>query len=106
MNFMVCFLNQWSNTLATIFLSEFSHLCITAIANLLQISTKEGKPRQYFSKEREIIPFVDAHWESMTAMPRRATSSWHATVQGVTTIVERHPSFFLFLYVLSFPYSL
>ncbi|XP_065568304.1 set1/Ash2 histone methyltransferase complex subunit ASH2-like [Artemia franciscana] len=72
--------------------AQFSHLCITAIANLLQISTKEGKPRQYFSKEREIIPFVDAHWESMTAMPRRATSSWHATIHK-TLSKERGSTF-------------
>ena len=34
-----------------------------------------------FSKERDIIPFIDSHWEGMTTMPRRVTQSWHLTVR-------------------------
>lgn len=56
-------------------------MCVTAIANLQQTSAKEGGRRVVFSKDREIVPFIDQHWESMTTMPRRVTQSWHATVQ-------------------------
>lgn len=55
-------------------------MCQTAIANLQQASVKEGKNKLVFNKEKEIIPYIDYHWESMTTMPRRVTQSWHATV--------------------------
>ena len=48
-------------------------MCITTIANLMQNSTKEGASRQYFSRDREIVPYVDSHWEYLTTMPRRVT---------------------------------
>jgi len=55
-------------------------MCITTIANLMQNSTKEGTSRQYFSRDREIVPYVDSHWEYLTTMPRRVTQSWHSTI--------------------------
>lgn len=55
-------------------------MCVTAIGNLMQASVKEGSPRTMFSKERDIIPFIDSHWEGMTTMPRRVTQSWHVTI--------------------------
>lgn len=63
-------------------------MCITAIANLLQMYQKENEQRTLFHKDKDIIPFIDCHWESMTTMPRRVTQSWHATVfnKPLTTI--------------------
>ena len=29
----------------------------------MQNSTKEGKSRQYFSRDREIVPYIESHWE-------------------------------------------
>lgn len=55
-------------------------MCVTAIANLLQICQKDNDYRTFFHKEKDIIPFIECHWESMTTMPRRVTQSWHATV--------------------------
>jgi Set1/Ash2 histone methyltransferase complex subunit ASH2 len=60
--------------------SAFPHMCITAIANLMQASIKEGNPRTMFSKDMDIIPFMESHWEGMTTMSRRVTQSWHVTV--------------------------
>lgn len=60
--------------------TEFPQMCITAIANLQQQSVKDSTNKMVFSKDREIIPFIDQHWEGMTTMPRRVTQSWHATV--------------------------
>nr|SVE76294.1 EOG090X03NS [Daphnia longispina] len=60
--------------------TEFTQMCITTIANLMQNSTKEGASRQYFSRDREIVPYVDSHWEYLTTMPRRVTQSWHSTI--------------------------
>lgn len=56
-------------------------MCITAIANMRQNSLKDGKPKNIFSKDKEIIPFIEQYWESMTTMPRRVTQSWYSTVQ-------------------------
>lgn len=56
-------------------------LCVTAIANLMQTSVKEGKPRKAFSKDKEIIPYIESHWEGMTTSARRVTQSWHSTVR-------------------------
>nr|CAH0108335.1 unnamed protein product [Daphnia galeata] len=60
--------------------AQFTQMCITTIANLMQNSTKEGASRQYFSRDREIVPYVDSHWEYLTTMPRRVTQSWHSTI--------------------------
>lgn len=55
-------------------------MCITALANLQQESFKEGANRTLFSKEKEIIPYIEYHWEALTTTSRRVTQSWHATV--------------------------
>ncbi|KAL4706785.1 hypothetical protein ACJJTC_018166 [Scirpophaga incertulas] len=61
--------------------APFPQMCLTAIANLRQDSVKDGTNRMIFSKDREIIPYIDQYWEAMTTMPRRVTQSWYATVQ-------------------------
>lgn len=55
-------------------------MCVTAIANLQQSSCKEGTNRTMFSKDKEIIPYIEYHWEALTTTSRRVTQSWHATV--------------------------
>lgn len=42
---------------------------------------KDGNIRYNFSRDKEIIPYIDQYWEAMTTMPRRVTQSWYATVQ-------------------------
>lgn len=60
---------------------EFPQLCVTALANLQQASLKDGTSRCIFSKDKEIIPFIEQHWDGMTTIARRLTQSWHTTVQ-------------------------
>lgn len=55
-------------------------MCVTAIANLQQTSFKEGVNKMMFSKEKEIIPYIEYHWEALTTTSRRVTQSWHVTV--------------------------
>jgi len=55
-------------------------MCITVLANLTQASVKEGNDRKFFSKDKEIIPFLDMHWDAITTQSRRVTQTWHATV--------------------------
>lgn len=56
-------------------------MCITAIANMQQASTKEGNTQLMFSRDKDIIPYINQYWEAMTTMPRRVTQSWYATIQ-------------------------
>lgn len=74
-------------------------MCITTIANLMQNSIKEGNERQYFSRDREIVPYIDSHWEYMTSLPRRVTQSWHSTIhktllkeRGIEMLLIQKPS--------------
>ncbi|XP_033298538.1 set1/Ash2 histone methyltransferase complex subunit ASH2 isoform X1 [Bombus bifarius] len=60
--------------------APFPQMCVTAIANLLQMSQKENEQKTFFHKDKDIIPFIECHWDSMTTMPRRVTQSWHATI--------------------------
>ncbi|XP_044263008.1 set1/Ash2 histone methyltransferase complex subunit ASH2 isoform X1 [Tribolium madens] len=60
--------------------AQISQMCVTAIANLQQSSLKEGSNRLMFSKEKEIIPYIEYHWEALTTTSRRVTQSWHSTV--------------------------
>lgn len=59
---------------------ETQQMCVTALANLQQTSYKEGHNRTMFSKDREIIPYIEYHWEALTTTSRRVTQSWHVTV--------------------------
>lgn len=55
-------------------------MCVTALANLTQASIKEGANIKKFSKDQDIIPFFEMHWEALTTQTRRQTLSWHSTV--------------------------
>lgn len=46
-----------------------------------QTAAREGKRQIQFSKDKEIIPYIEQFWEAMTTMPRRLTQSWYSTVQ-------------------------
>ena len=59
-------------------------MCVTALANLTQASIKDGTNRKVFSKDKDIIPFIDMHWEGMTTTTRRVTQSWHLTVRLIS----------------------
>lgn len=54
-----------------------SQMCITALANLHRAALKDNKPKQLFSKDQDILPYIEQHWEAMTTMPRRVTQSWY-----------------------------
>ncbi len=58
-------------------------MILTALGNLTQKSVKAGNSRTQFSKDQDIIPFIDQYWEAMTTMSRRVTQSWHTTVRFV-----------------------
>lgn len=55
-------------------------MCITTIANLQRKTMKDGNPRYLFSKDKEIIPFIEAYWESITTLARKQTTGWYSTI--------------------------
>ncbi|XP_064096042.1 set1/Ash2 histone methyltransferase complex subunit ASH2-like isoform X1 [Macrobrachium nipponense] len=60
--------------------AQLRDMCITALANL-QYNAKEKDGRLMFSLQRDIIPFLEQHWDALTTSARRTTQSWHATLQ-------------------------
>lgn len=66
----------------------FPQICITAMANLMQASIKEGSPRTQFSKDRDIIPFIESHWEGITTFAKRVKQSMHSSVSNILQIVD------------------
>jgi len=59
--------------------ASFGQMCFTAIANLMAM--EKGDPTgKLYSKDKEIIPYVDKHWEALTTTPRRVKNTWHTTV--------------------------
>ncbi|GAB6028371.1 transcription factor, contains a PHD finger motif [Chamberlinius hualienensis] len=77
--------------------STFIQMCQTTIANLIQQSIINGKPRTMFSKDKEIIPFIDANWEGLTTFTRRVKQTWHTTIfkamvkDSDTFVIEEKP---------------
>lgn len=66
-------------------------MCITTIANLQRKTVKDGNPRLLFSKDKEIIPFIESYWESITTLARKQTTGWYATIQKT---LQSHPTIF------------
>ncbi|XP_077861876.1 set1/Ash2 histone methyltransferase complex subunit ASH2-like [Saccoglossus kowalevskii] len=60
--------------------ASFSQMCQTAIANLMVKHQHDKVPRTMFSKDKEIIPFLERNWEVLTTMPRRIKQTWHTTI--------------------------
>lgn len=63
------------------FLTELRDMVITAIGNLQHEAQKENPTHNtLFSLTRDIIPFLEQHWEALTTASRRSTQTWHTTV--------------------------
>ena len=62
-------------------------MVITALANLCHNNSSKGKGSKdgtgtkLFSLQKDIIPFLEQNWEALTTQARRATHSWHTTLQ-------------------------
>ncbi|XP_064601682.1 set1/Ash2 histone methyltransferase complex subunit ASH2-like [Liolophura sinensis] len=61
--------------------ATFSQMCLTAVANLAH----QHPNTVMFSKDKDIIPYIDKHWENLTSMPRRVKLTWHNTVLKTMT---------------------
>lgn len=66
-------------------------MCITTIANLQRKTVKDGTPRYFFSRDREIVPFLEMYWESITTLARKQTTAWYTTIHKT---LQTHPHIF------------
>ena len=57
---------------------DFSQICQTAIANLIHAHSSEEKIA--FSKDKEIIPFIDVNWNILANKPKPQKNTWHSSV--------------------------
>ncbi|CAD6196965.1 unnamed protein product [Caenorhabditis auriculariae] len=70
--------------------ANFSHMCITVLANLaaeylsasglLSPATLPQEPI-YFNIFQKIIPYMNENWLLLTSMPKRVKNTWHTTLQ-------------------------
>uniref|UniRef100_A0A0B7APG6 B30.2/SPRY domain-containing protein n=1 Tax=Arion vulgaris TaxID=1028688 RepID=A0A0B7APG6_9EUPU len=60
--------------------ATFIQMCQMALANLIHGSRTDGNPKSMFSKDKDIIPYIDKNWESLTTMQRRVKATWHTTI--------------------------
>ncbi|ESN99523.1 hypothetical protein HELRODRAFT_185811 [Helobdella robusta] len=56
--------------------ASFGQMCLTAIANLMQ----KNKGKTMFSKDADIIPYIETNWELLTSSPRRVKNTWHSSI--------------------------
>ncbi|CAH8601787.1 unnamed protein product [Dicrocoelium dendriticum] len=61
--------------------ANFAVMCQTALANLMW---RHGG-RLYFSKENELIPFLEEFWEELTTQPRKSNNSWYPNIHKTLT---------------------
>ncbi|XP_070187573.1 set1/Ash2 histone methyltransferase complex subunit ASH2-like [Littorina saxatilis] len=86
--FMTCYqfyCKNCSQTTAESFTKKqatFSQVVYQAMANLTCTAQQEGEDRPEFSKDMDIIPFIEKNWDNMTSMTRRTKLTWHKTVQN------------------------
>lgn len=56
--------------------ASFGQMCLTALANL----TQQNQERTMFSKDKEIIPYIELHWDQLTSASRRVKNTWHSSI--------------------------
>ncbi|KAM5172737.1 set1/Ash2 histone methyltransferase complex subunit ASH2 [Mantella aurantiaca] len=78
--------------------ANLKEMCLTALANLTwQSRNKDEHPKTMFSKDKDIIPFIDKYWESLTTRQRPGKMSWPNSIVKTMTkerdvfLVKEHP---------------
>ncbi|XP_077326098.1 set1/Ash2 histone methyltransferase complex subunit ASH2 [Lithobates pipiens] len=78
--------------------ANLKEMCLTALANLTwQSRNKDEHPKTMFSKDKDIIPFIDKYWESLTTRQRPGKLSWPNSIVKTMTkerdvfLVKEHP---------------
>ncbi|XP_072227724.1 set1/Ash2 histone methyltransferase complex subunit ASH2 isoform X2 [Leuresthes tenuis] len=78
--------------------ANLKEMCLTALANLTWRSrTKDEHPKTMFSKDKDIIPFIDKYWECMTTRQRPGKLTWPNNIVKTMSkerdvfLVKEHP---------------
>lgn len=78
--------------------ANLKEMCLTALANLTWRSrTQDEHPKTMFSKDKDIIPFIDKHWECMTTRQRPGKLTWPNNIVKTMSkerdvfLVKEHP---------------
>uniref|UniRef100_A0A1A8D524 Set1/Ash2 histone methyltransferase complex subunit ASH2 n=1 Tax=Nothobranchius kadleci TaxID=1051664 RepID=A0A1A8D524_NOTKA len=78
--------------------ANLKEMCLTALANLTWRSrAQEEHPKTMFSKDKDIIPFIDKYWECMTTRQRPGKLTWPNNIVKTMSkerdvfLVKEHP---------------
>ncbi|XP_056288307.1 set1/Ash2 histone methyltransferase complex subunit ASH2 isoform X2 [Pseudoliparis swirei] len=78
--------------------ANLKEMCLTALANLTWRSrTQDEHPKTMFSKDKDIIPFIDKYWECMTTRQRPGKLTWPNNIVKTMSkerdvfLVKEHP---------------
>ncbi|XP_046870826.1 set1/Ash2 histone methyltransferase complex subunit ASH2 [Hypomesus transpacificus] len=77
--------------------ANLKEMCLTALANLTWQSRTQEHPKTMFSKDKDIIPFIDKHWECMTTRQRPGKLTWPNNIVKTMSkerdvfLVKEHP---------------
>ncbi|TRY88154.1 hypothetical protein DNTS_029456 [Danionella cerebrum] len=78
--------------------ANLKEMCLTALANLTWRSrSQEEHPKTMFSKDKDIIPFIDKYWECMTTRQRPGKLTWPNNIVKTMSkerdvfLVKEHP---------------
>ncbi|KAM9794319.1 set1/Ash2 histone methyltransferase complex subunit ASH2 [Syngnathus typhle] len=78
--------------------ANLKEMCLTALANLTWRSRSQDEhPKTMFSKDKDIIPFIDKYWECMTTRQRPGKLTWPNNIVKTMSkerdvfLVKEHP---------------
>ncbi|XP_069823193.1 set1/Ash2 histone methyltransferase complex subunit ASH2 [Dendropsophus ebraccatus] len=78
--------------------ANLKEMCLTTLANLTwQSRNRDEHPKTMFSKDKDIIPFIDKYWESLTTRQRPGKMSWPNSIVKTMSkerdvfLVKEHP---------------
>ncbi|XP_068130705.1 set1/Ash2 histone methyltransferase complex subunit ASH2 [Hyperolius riggenbachi] len=78
--------------------ANLKEMCLTTLANLTwQSRNQDEHPKTMFSKDKDIIPFIDKYWESLTTRQRPGKMTWPNSIVKTMTkerdvfLVKEHP---------------
>uniref|UniRef100_A0A8C6U4I2 Set1/Ash2 histone methyltransferase complex subunit ASH2 n=1 Tax=Neogobius melanostomus TaxID=47308 RepID=A0A8C6U4I2_9GOBI len=78
--------------------ANLKEMCLTGLANLTWRSrTQDEHPKTMFSKDKDIIPFIDKYWECMTTRQRPGKLTWPNNIVKTMSkerdvfLVKEHP---------------
>uniref|UniRef100_A0A670ZAM0 ASH2 like, histone lysine methyltransferase complex subunit n=1 Tax=Pseudonaja textilis TaxID=8673 RepID=A0A670ZAM0_PSETE len=74
--------------------ANLKEMCLSALANLTwQSRTQDEHPKTMFSKDKDIIPFIDKYWECMTTRQRPGKMTWPNNIVKTMDLANIGPAY-------------